>query len=734
MPTPAHLRAIALLQQGHVAAAADAFRAILEVAPQDAFAHGGLGHCQIRLGREDEAWRSLTTACSLSDGSVQAFSDLAWVAAKRNQTAVAAQAAERALALNPDDANARFVRAQVLLASGRIEEAEAAFAQALRAKPALLDARSTLGRRAFEQGDFLAASRHYAACAQATPQEAQAWLNLGLALVRAQQPQQARPALERAAALAPEHPTALALLALVLKDCGLSDSDLIPHFQRAVELAPDAAILHLQLAGLLFNEQDFRRARAHLERARKLAPDNLTARWFDFQMPAEAVAAGIATHDAYLARWREGIAYFEALDWNEPRVAAQAEEVATSVTSFHLGYLGKPVLMELQRHARVLRRLAQAAGWTRNEVSPRALGTRRRRVAIFAASAVAKSIGLVWSPTFLELDSAEFEFGVFSVSPAEDALTQRWRGRAARFVSGPRPVAAWIDALRAFAPDVLVFPDIGVNRIAQAVASVRNAPVQAASWAHPITSGMATMDYFLSAEACEPEDADAHYVEKLRRLPRLGAFLDMPAPVAAAAKPSEHDRTIRFLCTQSADKLHPAHDELFAGLLARVPDARLDILCSKPRAVADALATRLRAACATRQVDFDRRCAVLPGQPAGEYQRYLAAADICLDSLDFSGCITSLDALWNDLPIVTLPGQFMRGRQTGGMLRLLELPELIAKDIPGYVDLAARLARDDDWRKSIVARIRMRKEELFRDRLSVEGLARFLRTVEPAPA
>jgi predicted O-linked N-acetylglucosamine transferase (SPINDLY family) len=730
MPVPDTTDAFALLSQGQVAAAADAFERILRASPDDALAHAGLGNCLIQLGREDAAWDSLTRACRLSDRIDLAFSDLAWLAFKRGDAMTAQASAERALALNPADAKAHFIRAQLLFVQRRFDEADTAFAHAARLQPRFIEARFNLGNRAYESGDFTGAMRHYLAYTQSRPQDVQGWINLGLSCGRSGELAQARVALERAIALAPTLPRPVLLLALVLKDAGASDAEQIPVLQRAVELAPDLGELHLQLACCLCNTQDLVQAKQHLRRVQQIDPGNLTARWLDFQTPDNALQVDATDADAFLAHWRDGIAYFEALGWSSPAIARQAGETLTSTTSFYLAYLAQPLVAEQVRNARVLRRLAGAAGWTRNERTARAIGRRRRKVAVVASALHAQSISLVWSGAFRALDPAEFELGVFCPATVPDADMQRWREHAACIETGTRSVEAWIEALRAFAPDVTVFSDIGMNRVVQALASVRHAPVQAATWAHPVTSGMATIDYFLSADACEPANAHEHYSEALVRLPRLGAYLEPPDYAPPSRDPAA-DRPLRLLCAQNAYKLHRGHDALFAEILSAAPQAQLDILCGKPAHVAAALATRMRAAFAEHGIDFDARCRIHPGQPLETYRNFLARADACLDALDFSGCITSLDALWHDVAIVTLPGALMRGRQTYGMLRLLGLDELIARDAADYVRIAIRLVSDAEWRSALSARIAARKHELYRDRTTVEALAEFLRSVEP---
>ena len=590
-----------------------------------------------------------------------------------------------------------------------------------------------LGNRAYDVRDFAAASRHYGAAAQLRPHDAKAWINLGLSLLHANAPAQARAPLEKAVALAPGEVKPLVLLAAALQRMRANDAEQIPVLERALALSPGAIDLRMQLATSQFGVGEHTGAHANLRRVLELAPDNLIARWQSFQIPEAIVAPDQAARDDYLVRWRRGIEWFEAIDWSDPRFAAQAQDTLVCATNFYLAYLGLPLVEEQRRNANVLRKLARTAYPTLTDVPARPIGAGRRRIAIFSASLNAHSVSRVWSSTLLALPSADFELAAFYPDTVEDASTANWRRRVTRFEGGNRSVEAWVSALRAWAPDVVFFPDIGMNRITQAVAALRHAPVQVAAWGHPVTTGLDTIDYFLSADACEPDDAAEHYVERLIRLPRLGCYLDPPSNYARAAADMDADREFRFVCVQSADKLHPGHDALFARILKANPRARLDILCSaKASATAAALAARMQQEFSHHGVDFERRCRVHARLPLDAYYRFLDEADACLDSLDFSGGITSLDALWRELPIVTLPGALMRGRQTYGMLRLLELDELIAADADAYVRIATRLVQEAPWRAALTLSIRARKQALYQDESCVAALTQFLRSVQPS--
>src|SRR3974390_3029008 len=97
-------------------------------------------------------------------------------------------------------------------------------------------------------------------------------------------------------------------------------------------------------------------------------------------------------------------------------------------------------------------------------------------------------------------------------------------------------------------------------------------------------------------------------------------------------------------------------------------------------------------------------------QHAG-YLQLNACCDVMLDTLHWSGGNTSLDAIASGLPIVTLPGAFMRGRQSAGMLAMLGGEELVARDAVSYVETAVAIAKDRARRDALSQRIKAARGE-----------------------
>ena len=121
-----------------------------------------------------------------------------------------------------------------------------------------------------------------------------------------------------------------------------------------------------------------------------------------------------------------------------------------------------------------------------------------------------------------QIDRSRFEVTGFHTGRVTDDRTAHCAGLCDRFVHGLPSNAAWRQAVSAAAPHVLLYPEIGIDPVAGRLAAMRLAPLQCVAWGHPETTGMPTIDYFLSSELMEPPDGDSHYTERLVRLPHLG--------------------------------------------------------------------------------------------------------------------------------------------------------------------------------------------------------------------
>lgn len=299
----------------------------------------------------------------------------------------------------------------------------------------------------------------------------------------------------------------------------------------------------------------------------------------------------------------------------------------------------------------------------------------------------------------MHLDRVRFEVVIYHLGSQEDEETQWARGRADLWRDRHTVAGAegWLAAARSDRPDVIFYPELGMASLSYMLAAHRLAPLQIASWGHPITSGLPTIDLFLSGEFIEPEGASAHYRERLQLLPGTGCCTE---PVAVEEGevgdlPSEliNHSGPRFIIAQRAIKFDPSDDHVFAEIASRVPDSLFVMLRDPVAAWAtDVVLDRLRTAFSERGAEPDRQIVVLPWLSSARFSGLLALCDVYLDCPSFSGYTTAWQALHCGIPIVTLEGAFMRQRLAAGLLKKVGLLDSVADTEEDYVRIALSLA------------------------------------------
>lgn len=279
---------------------------------------------------------------------------------------------------------------------------------------------------------------------------------------------------------------------------------------------------------------------------------------------------------------------------------------------------------------------------------------------------------------------------------------------------------------------ILVFLDIGMHPYMTIFGSLRLAPIQCTTWAHPVTSGLPTIDYFLSSDLMEPPEAEKYYSEKLIKLPGIGiayAKPDIPEPVKNRTEFQLREDAIVYLCCQSLYKYLPQYDYVFAEIAKRVPQSQFVFISNKNPHVTKQLRQRLQRAFEKLGLNSEEYCLILPQQYQDDYWNLHLIADVFLDPFQWSGGRSTLEAVACKLPIVTCPGQFMRGRHSYAILQQLQVTETIAKNEAEYIEIAVKLGCDKEWRNQIVAQMIQNYPYLYSDRTCVTALEQFYQQI-----
>jgi predicted O-linked N-acetylglucosamine transferase (SPINDLY family) len=685
----------------------------------------GLQHHQ--AGRLGEAQLEYAEALRLDPESIDALHFSGVVAYQQGRHEEARELISRALSLNAANPPAHNNLGNVLRALGRFEDAAASFEQAIALKADYLDAHVNLA------GLRLARSqpgRAVAACEralQALPGGGRLRLQLAQGLLALDRYDEAIAAYREAAAREPESSAAHAGLGYALRQSGRLDEAIL-SYRKAAAVDARAAGARYDLGDLLGSIDRVEEAVACFRDALSADPEFAEARWAltMAQLPA------IYESEADAERCRGNFAReLEALEtWMTPvRLAACARAVGVQ-QPFYLAYQERDNRQLLARYGALCARAMDA--WRRGqgfvEPSPAQRGRGRIRVGVVSAHFRNHSVwNAIVKGWFRGLDPGRFELEAFHLGSARDAETEYAKARAAAFHDSAVTPGEWAQTILDRRPDVLIYPEIGMDPTTVKLASLRLAPVQVAAWGHPETSGLPTIDCYLSARGMEPADAQAHYTERLVALPHLGCECATTGAVALAPPPVDAAPGVPVLvCPGVPFKYAPGYDALLIAIARTLGRCRFVFFSHRSAELSRRLRERLERAFRREGLDFGRFGIFLPWLDRGTFLGLLQSADAMLDTVGFSGFNTALQAVEAGLPIVAMEGRFLRGRLASGILRRMGLDELVARSADEYVTLAARVAADAAYRDQLRARIAERRGLVFGDEAPIRALETFL--------
>lgn len=328
------------------------------------------------------------------------------------------------------------------------------------------------------------------------------------------------------------------------------------------------------------------------------------------------------------------------------------------------------------------------------------------------------------------LDKNKFElFGYYTRSTTGLVANEEFQAFV-KFIQKPLPVEKWAEVIAGDKLHVLIFPEIGMDPMTVKLACLRLAPIQMTSLGHPETSGMPTIDYYLSSDLMEPENAQDYYSEKLVRLPNLSIHYH-PLKVKAKAISKQElgltNHEIMFWCCQSLFKYLPQHDDVFPRIAKELANGKF-VFIKYPQGekVNEIFKQRLSQAFTEFGLNYQDYCIFLPRLDSRTFAGTAATADIFLNSISWSGFNSTLEAIAHNIPVVNLSGDLMRGRHTLAILKMMGIEDTIATSKDDYIKIAVRLGRDSQYRQYISQQVAENKHKLYGDHKPIRALEDFL--------
>ncbi len=674
-------------QANQLAEAADVFRQILAVYPDQADVLHLLGGVYLQARRSDLAEAQVRQALALRE-EPEFYLTLGVILQEGKRYEEALALYQQLIVKQPEFSEVYVHQGVVLSILGRFEDAARAFQETIRRVPGHAQAQGNLGialchLKRYEEALWLLRS----AVARA-PQSADFHASLGAALHGTGQVDAALAECQAALGLVPNHVQALNLTIYILRTTGRV-KDAVALARKVAVLLPNFPFVQINCGECLHEADLLDDAADHYERLldRKLVTGDILNNLGNIYKDQGRL-------DEALAQFRKALAV-------EPSPMFFGNMVYTM--HYHPGYSAEAIFAELQVFDRTfIRPLRPTQRPHENDRNPE----RKLRVGYLSTEFRQHALGLYLVPLLENHDQSQFEIYCYADVAKPDYYTYRHRQCAAVWRdTHDLTDAALAENIRRDRIDILIdlHQHMGGNRMP--IYGRKPAPVQIGFAGYPNTSGVSTIDYRLTDPYLEPADEPAvPSSERVLRLPHTFWCYHAVIEVPVNELPALANGHITFGNLNNFCKLNEETYHLWAQIMGGVENSRLLLLAPEGAHRDRTIASLGRLGISAERVAF------VPRAASPDYYKYYHRIDMGLDSFPYNGHTTSLDSFWMGVPVTSYIGPTPWGRGTWSQASNLGVRELVGRNGQEFVRLSIGLAQDlprlAEYRRTLRARLR----------------------------
>jgi predicted O-linked N-acetylglucosamine transferase (SPINDLY family) len=664
---------VALRDMGRHGDAEASYRQALALRPDYVEAHCNLGLVLRDMRRLDDAEASLRRAVALQPDYADAYNNLGATLKDMGRLSDAEASYRKALEIRPDLARAHSNLGVILHESGRLAEAEACYRKALEAKPDYAEAHYNLGLILQQSGRLVEAEASYRSALALKPGYAEAYNNLGSALSNLGRLDEAEASLRQALVIRPDYDDAYCNLGLTLRDMKRLD-EAEASLRRALAIRPDYAEAYCNLGAVFQDQGRLIEAETCYRKAIEIKPDFTKAH----------SNLGVTLQD--LGQLDEAEASYQQALRIDPDYA-NAHGNLLFALNYHPDRSAEEIYRAYQQYD-ADRGIPLRSTW-REHGNDRDMN-RRLRVGYVSPDFKNHSCRHFLEPLLAHHDKARVEVFAYAELVKEDEMTVRYKNYVEHWIpTSGMSDAALAERIRGDGIDILVelAGHTAGNRLL--VFARKPAPVSLSWLGYGYTTGLSTIDYYLTDEISAPIGSEKLFAEHLWRI-ATPAYAYRPAAGMGEVNslPAQRLGYVTFGTLTRSIRVNHRTIRVWADILKAVPDSRLvmDSLTFKDLAMQERLATQF----AQHGIARDRLEMGFHSPPWD----VLRGIDIGLDCFPHNSGTTLFETLYMGVPYITLAGRPSVGRLGSSILHGVGHPEWIAASEADYVAKAVELAGD----------------------------------------
>ena len=613
----------------------------------------------------------------------------------------------------------------VLTDQKNLNEAVINYRKSIQINPDYAEGYNNLGSVLYKLEKFQESIDSYQRAIQIKPNFAEAYNNLGVTFKKLGKLDESVNSYQQAIKINPNYVEAYNNFGNLLKDIGKVDEAIL-NYEEAIKINAHFAEGYSNLGSLLIEIGRVDEAHNCDNKLLALKPDNIGYR-ISSALSMSPIVQSVDEINSYRDKYEKGL---ESL--KKYKYVTEKPGLAITANFFHLAYHGKDNLKILKKTSDLFRQIIPSINYvSKNINNPKK--QKKIKVGFISEFLTSHTVGRIFEGLIKNIDRKKFEIVIFHTLQTKKSLVKKDIDESANnVVNLSNKIQEQQQQVEKENLDILFYTDIGMSASTYFLAFSRLAPVQIVSWGHTETTGISTIDYFLSSTFFEPDKTKKKYSERLICLDQIPTYYEPHQNIGPMKNRSELKLPVDaklYGCPQSLFKLHPDFDAILAEILLKDPRGYVILVGGvegkgKERFWSETLKKRWSKnfSVLNERILFLERLSLL------EFFSLCSCVDVLLDPLHFGGGYSFLLTTMVGTPSITMPGSHLRNNMTAGAYKQMKiLTPPIVKSFEEYVDLAIKLTYDSKINRNLREEIKISANKyLYKNLKALKAFEQFL--------
>ena len=612
---------------------------------------------------------------------------------------------KKSIKINPDYAEGYNNLGSALYKLKKFDESIKAYEEAIQLKPDFAEAYNNLGITFKEIKKFDESVDSCKKAVQIKPAFAEAYNNIGVAFKKLKKFDESANNYLKAIQIKPAYAEVYYNYANLLAEIQKID-EAIFNYKKAIELNVNYYEAYNNLGNLLKDIVKISEAQKYLDRLVELKPDHVGYK-INRKLLIPPICKTIEEISHYRNEYEKGIKFLMKFKYfNE----SPAQSIGTHF--FYFAYHNKDNLKIMKNTSSLFRKILPNINYVSKNIK---IDKNKKKIKIGFISEFLTNhtIGRIYEGFIKNLNKKKFEVVIFHTSQTKNGLLKDEIDKIADKVNTlPNEISAQHKRIEEESLDILFYTDVGMSPTTYFLAFSRLAPIQIVSWGHTETTGIDTIDYFLSSKDFESNIEQNNYSERLICLNQIPAFYDPRRNVNINKKRDEFnlpENANLYGCPQSLFKLHPDFDIVMSRILKKDTKGYIVLVEgfgdeSKEKYWSKTLLERWK----KKFPILNERVIFLKRLSHSDFLSLCNCVDVLLDPLHFGAGYTFLLTTIVGTPTVTMPGTHLRRNMTFAAYKQMKISSPpIASNYEEYINLAVDLAKDKTKNTSLREEIKI---------------------------